>query len=85
VNRLRLYTAKLFYVLECLHSFNVTYHNLKLQNILLNYLEHISLYDFGLCKLDIKDEGGTNTFCKTPEYLASELLLSQGYTKIVDW
>merc|ERR1712071_633641 len=41
--------------------------------------------DFGLCKLDMKDEDKTNTFCGTPEYLAPELLHGQGYTKAVDW
>lgn len=85
MNRSRLYTAKLLCVLECMHGFNVTYHDLKLQNIVLNYLGHISLCDFGLYKLDMKDEDGTNIFCRTSEYLAPELLLSQGYTKTVDW
>jgi serum/glucocorticoid-regulated kinase 2 len=55
------------------------------ENILLDYQGHIALCDFGLCKLDMKDEDRTNTFCGTPEYLAPELLLGQGYNKTVDW
>jgi serum/glucocorticoid-regulated kinase 2 len=68
-----------------LHGFNVIYRDLKPENILLDYSGHIALCDFGLCKLDMKDEDRTNTFCGTPEYLAPELLLGQGYTKAVDW
>ncbi|KAI9795053.1 MAG: hypothetical protein M1816_000075 [Peltula sp. TS41687] len=85
VNRSRFYTAELLCALECLHGFNVIYRDLKPENILLDYSGHIALCDFGLCKLDMKDEDRTNTFCGTPEYLAPELLLGQGYTKAVDW
>ncbi|KAI4149252.1 MAG: hypothetical protein LQ340_004725 [Diploschistes diacapsis] len=85
VNRSRFYTAELLCALECLHGFNVIYRDLKPENILLDYSGHIALCDFGLCKLDMKDEDRTNTFCGTPEYLAPELLLGQGYTKTVDW
>ncbi|RKO91704.1 kinase-like domain-containing protein, partial [Blyttiomyces helicus] len=59
--------------------------DLKPENILLDYTGHIALCDFGLCKLNMKDGNKTNTFCGTPEYLAPELLLGQGYTKVVDW
>ncbi|KAI0534582.1 Pkinase-domain-containing protein [Xylaria digitata] len=85
VNRARFYTAELLCALECLHGFNVIYRDLKPENILLDYQGHIALCDFGLCKLDMKDEDRTNTFCGTPEYLAPELLLGQGYKKTVDW
>jgi len=59
--------------------------DLKPENILLDYSGHIALCDFGLCKLNMKEDDKTNTFCGTPEYIAPELLLSQGYTKTVDW
>lgn len=85
VNRARFYTAELLCALECLHGFNVIYRDLKPENILLDYQGHIALCDFGLCKLDMKDEDRTNTFCGTPEYLAPELLMGQGYQKAVDW
>ncbi|KAF5868769.1 putative serine threonine-protein kinase gad8 protein [Botrytis fragariae] len=85
INRSRFYTAELLCALECLHGFNVIYRDLKPENILLDYSGHIALCDFGLCKLDMKDEDRTNTFCGTPEYLAPELLMGQGYTKTVDW
>ncbi|ERF69666.1 hypothetical protein EPUS_03658 [Endocarpon pusillum Z07020] len=85
INRSRFYTAELLCALECLHGFKVIYRDLKPENILLDYSGHIALCDFGLCKLDMKDEDRTNTFCGTPEYLAPELLLGHGYTKTVDW
>ncbi|KAF2718591.1 Pkinase-domain-containing protein [Polychaeton citri CBS 116435] len=85
INRSRFYTAELLCALECLHGFGVIYRDLKPENILVDYVGHIALCDFGLCKLDMKDEDRTNTFCGTPEYLAPELLHGQGYTKAVDW
>ncbi|EZF23950.1 AGC/AKT protein kinase, variant [Trichophyton rubrum D6] len=85
INRARFYTAELLCALECLHGFKVIYRDLKPENILLDYSGHIALCDFGLCKLGMKDEDRTNTFCGTPEYLAPELLLGHGYTKAVDW
>ncbi|KAF9102823.1 AGC protein kinase Gad8 [Mortierella sp. AM989] len=83
--RSRFYAAELMCALECLHGFNVVYRDLKPENILLDYTGHIALCDFGLCKLGMTETETTNTFCGTPEYLAPELLLGQGYTKTVDW
>ncbi|TDL20580.1 Pkinase-domain-containing protein [Rickenella mellea] len=84
-NRSRFYAAELLCALEHLHGFNVVYRDLKPENILLDYTGHIALCDFGLCKLNMSETEKTNTFCGTPEYIAPELLESQGYTKTVDW
>ncbi|KAF8737450.1 hypothetical protein AX14_012840 [Amanita brunnescens Koide BX004] len=84
-DRSRFYAAELLSALEHLHSFNVVYRDLKPENILLDYTGHIALCDFGLCKLNMSETEKTNTFCGTPEYIAPELLESQGYTKTVDW
>ncbi len=85
LNRSRFYIAELLIALECLHHYDIIYRDLKPENILLDYTGHIALCDFGLCKLDMKDGDTTSTFCGTPEYLAPELLMSQPYTKVVDW
>ncbi|KAF9223204.1 Pkinase-domain-containing protein [Gyrodon lividus] len=84
-DRSRFYASELLCALEHLHSFNVVYRDLKPENILLDYTGHIALCDFGLCKLNMSETEKTNTFCGTPEYIAPELLESQGYTKTVDW
>ncbi|KAI9094097.1 kinase-like domain-containing protein [Phlyctochytrium arcticum] len=84
-DRAKFYTAELLSALECLHGYNIIYRDLKPENILLDFTGHIALCDFGLCKLNMKDGNKTNTFCGTPEYLAPELLIGQGYTKVVDW
>ncbi|KAF7313798.1 Non-specific serine/threonine protein kinase [Mycena chlorophos] len=84
-DRSRFYAAELLCALEHLHGFNVVYRDLKPENILLDFTGHIALCDFGLCKLNMSETEKTNTFCGTPEYIAPELLESQGYTKTVDW
>lgn len=59
------------------------FRDLKPENILLDYTGHIALCDFGLCKLNMAGSDTTNTFCGTPEYLAPELLLGQGYKYVI--
>jgi serum/glucocorticoid-regulated kinase 2 len=68
INRARFYAAELLCALECLHGFNVIYRDLKPENILLDYTGHIALCDFGLCKLDMKDEDRTNSKHMRPEF-----------------
>lgn len=83
--RSRFYAAELLCALDHLHSFNIVYRDLKPENILLDLSGHLTLCDFGLCKLNMTENDRTNTFAGTPEYLAPELILGEGYTRVVDW
>lgn len=87
-NRSRLYAAELTLALEALHEQNIVYRDLKPENILLDLQGHLRITDFGLSKDNITGsgaEGGTKTFCGTPEYLAPEILENKGHGKAVDW
>ena len=83
--RARFYAAELLLALDHLHTQNIIYRDLKLENVLLDHLGHIALTDFGLSKQDIDKTGGATTFCGTPDYVAPELLRNQKYGKAVDW
>src|SRR5690606_32880796 len=63
--QIRLYTAEIILALEHLHSKEIAYRDLKLENVVLNEDGHIVLCDFGTAKLDMKYNDITYTYCGT--------------------
>jgi RAC serine/threonine-protein kinase len=84
--RVRFNASEILLALEHLHNAGVIYRDLKPENLLLTDQGHIVMTDFGLAKEGMFSyDAKTDTFCGTPEYLAPEVLLGNGYGKAVDW
>jgi len=65
-----------------LHNHHIAYRDLKAENLLIGADGHLKLTDFGFAKT-VMDK--TYTMCGTPEYLAPEIIIGEGYGKGVDW
>lgn len=96
----RFYFAETVLAVEYLHNYGIVHRDLKPDNLLITALGHIKLTDFGLSKMGLMSlatnlyEGyldrETRQFSDkqvfgTPEYIAPEVILRQGYGKPVDW
>jgi len=85
VTRARFYAAELVLALGHLHSKDIVYRDMKLENILMDSSGHIALTDFGLSKEHVDNAHKLKTMCGTAEYIAPEILRGERYGFAIDW
>ena len=85
LEKTKFYIIELILALDFLHKNNMVYRDLKPENILLDSKGHIKITDFGLSIILEDEDEKAYTICGTPQYLAPEVLLRQGYDKMIDW
>ena len=78
----RFFAAELVLALEYLHAYDITFRDLKPENLLLSASGHLKVTDFGLSVRDPNQgEKGLRTVCGTPEYMAPEVIKENGHGK----
>ena len=81
----RVIIAEIILAVEHLHKNNITYRDMKPENILVDFRGHIKLTDFGLCKQRKSHNDLNKSLCGSPEYICPEMLNTGEHTRMVDF
>jgi serine/threonine protein kinase/CRP-like cAMP-binding protein len=91
LEHLTVFLAMITLALEHIHGLGYCYRDLKPENLLVTHEGGLKIVDFGFAKsvpfLNEKDEVQYRTFtlCGTPDYMAPEIVLTQGHDRSSDF
>lgn len=80
---IKMILAQVLLGLDSLHSNNIIYRDLKLENILFTDKGYIKIADYGLCSIGARN-GVAHTVCGTLDFIAPEVIDGE-YTQTADW
>ena len=81
----KFYVANILLILEELHKNKIIYRDLKIDNLLIKDNGYLTVMDISYSKELKKNSDKTFTLCGTPNYLAPEIILNNGYSFSVDF
>lgn len=68
-----------------LHSKNIAYRDLKLENIMINENGYLTLIDFGSCKVIEDPNELESSFIGSTDYMSPEIVNGDGHNIMTDW
>ena len=81
----KFYVANILLILEELHKNKIIYRDLKIDSLLIKDNGYLTVMDISYSKELKKNSDKTFTLCGTPNYLAPEIILDNGYSFSVDF
>ena len=79
------YATQIVHMISFLHSKNIIYRDLKLENIMFNENGYLTLIDFGNCKIIEDAQELESSFIGSPDYISPEVINGEGHNKMTDW
>jgi serum/glucocorticoid-regulated kinase 2 len=79
------YGVQVAHMLSFLHSKNIVYRDIKLENFMLNENGYLVLIDFGSCKIIEEKTELQCSFDGSIDYMAPEVISGEGHGLMADW
>ena len=79
------YAAQIANMISFLHSKNIVYRDLKLENIMIDNNGYLVLIDFGSCKIIEEKTELQCSFDGSIDYMAPEVISGEGHGMMADW
>ena len=79
------YGVQVAHMLSFLHSKNIVYRDLKLENLMIDENGYLVLIDFGSCKIIEEKTELQCSFDGSIDYMAPEVISGEGHGMMADW